>query len=431
MFGGFNVPIEQKKSHHNPSASPPKYARSSDSHGQTVFFRPQTSKGLGHKVRSYTHLLKSKLYTPEEKEKLKQLKKKNSTQHKSSNITTKTQELVTINEDELNRCKALLHIDSTLGENKNTKKSKKQVLSSKIKNITTQPAKNIKKKVAGATTHLPIIGRKAKITKRNSKTNFNEKKTTKTSSPKVNKTNENRPFTSPVQNIPTKTSPPPSQPTKNTKSKATKPETITIIQPPPTPLDATEDEIDNKNDSVVDRAYHFVKNIFQLSEDIINESQIPEDQIIDTTDDQQHHHHSRKLLSIDEDDETSIITNDLEFDIRTTDDLSIALTSISKRRLLSVKTTQNTVKDKKPKSVINANAIKPKVGWAYRYRISRYLNAQKMKRTGNKNKPPGGGGKTKPNQKKTISSTNTKISKRKLLEYNSDDDHSSGENDEM
>ena len=76
------------------------------------------------------------------------------------------------------------------------------------------------------------------------------------------------------------------------------------------------------------------------------------------------------------------------------------------------------------------DANKPKVGWAYRYRISRYLDAQKMKRTGNKNRIKGGG-KTKQiqqnNHKKTISSSSTKIAKRKLLEYNGDEDDNNDE----
>jgi hypothetical protein len=81
LFGGFNLPTGEKKSHHrssssksSSSSSPPKYARSSDTRGLTVYIRPQTANELGHKVRSYTHLLKSKLYTTEEKAKLKRLK---------------------------------------------------------------------------------------------------------------------------------------------------------------------------------------------------------------------------------------------------------------------------------------------------------------------------------------------------------------------
>jgi hypothetical protein len=209
---------------------------------------------------------------------------------------------------------------------------------------------------------------------------------------------------------------------------------------------------------VVGRAYHFVKNMFQLSDNLFDDNETEEGQIIDTTNEQQQqqqhsHHHSRKLLSIDEDDETPRIinhdTNDFQFNlylnnnqlIGTTDDLSFVLTSISKRQLLSVKTSQHStsskptnIKDKKLKSTTNADANKPKVGWAYRYRISRYLDAQKLKRTGNKNKQTGGGKIKHPqkqqNQKKTSSSSDAKISKRKLLQYDTDDD-SSWDRDEM
>ncbi len=494
LFGGLNLPIGEKKSHHSSSSSksssssPPKYARSSDSHGLTVYIRPQTSAELGRKVRSYTHLLKSKLYTDEEKAKLKRLqaekkkqsKKKSSTQHKPS-IATKTQELVSVNNEELNRCRALLHIDSTTtttttttkddNKYKQSKKDKsiRQEISSKVKNAINQPAKNVKTKVTTATTKLPIDDKNIKITKKNSKTNPDEKKTIKISSTPVIKTNENRPLNSPVNNKPPKASPPsppspppPSQSTINTKSKRTKPETITIIQETSESSDAKEDEIDDENNSVVGRAYYFVKNMFQLSDDSPKEDQIQEDQIIDITNEQQqqHHHHSRKLLSINEDDEMSRIidsdTNDCQSDlylnnqqpIGITGDLSFTLTSISKRQLLSVKTNKHStssktsnVKDKKVKSTTTTSpdASKPKVGWAYRYRISRYLEAQKMKRTGNKNKQTGGGKTKHPqkqqlslkqNLKKLSSSANTKIPKRKLLVYDSDHD-SSLESDEM
>ncbi len=388
-------------------------------------------------------------------EKKKQLKKKNFTQHNPS-ITTKNQELVAANNDELNECRALLRIDSTTTENdKKTKKTKKnksikQGVLSKVKNATTQAVKNIKKKVATTTTNLPLNDKKVKPTKRNSKADPDEKKASKISSPSVGKINENRPVTSSVNNILPKTSPPPPlQSTVNTKSKRTKPDTITIIQDTAESFHTDEDEIDDNNNSVVGRAYHFVRNMFQLSDDSIDDNQNEEDQIIDITNEQQqHHHHSRKLLSIDEDNETSrIIDNDVEFDrclnnkqiIGTTDDLTFVLTSISKRQLLSVKTNKQStsskitnIKDKKIKSTTNTDATKPKVGWAYRYRISRYLDAQKMKRTGNKNKQRGGE-KTKNSQKqkKTNSLTSTKISKRKLLEYHSDDDDSSFDKDEM
>jgi hypothetical protein len=417
--------------------------------------------------------LKSKLYTDEEKailkrlqlEKKKPLKKKNSTQHKPS-IITKTQELVPINDDELNRCKALLHIDSTTNNDIQTKKTKKdksvkQAVSTKVKNITTQAVKNIKKKVTAATTALPVSEKKIKTTKRNSKTDPEEKKSIKTSGEK--KTSANRPVTPPSTDIPIKTSssssPPPTQSSTNTKSKREKLKIFSIIEEAIEAFDTSDVDINDKNNSVVGRVFHFVKNIFQLSDNLHDDNSIPEDQIIDITNEQQpqanHHHHSRKLLTINDEDEDEIPTvisndtNDYEFDlylndeqpITGIDDLSFVVTSISKRKLLSIKTnkrstalkTSNTkAKKAKTKSAL-ADTNKPKVGWAYRYRISRYLDAQKMKRTGNKNKRTGGG-KTKHSQqhnyKQISSSSNTKFAKRKLLEYISDDD-SSWERDEM
>ncbi len=362
-------------------------------------------------------------------EKKKQSKPKNSSQ------TTKTQELVAVNNDELNRCKALLQVDSSTKDNKKNKKDKsiKQEIPSKVKDVTHQPTKNIKSKITATTTSPPTTDKKMKASKGNIKTNTDEKKTTKLSPPSAAKTNENRPYTSSVTNIPTKPPPPPhaSQSTINTKSKRTKPETITIIQQTTLPFDAVEGETDDKNNSVVGRAYHFVKNMFQLSDDILDENQSEEDQIIDITNEQpqqQHHHHSRKLLSMDENDTRTIVTNESEeinlyLNNNQVDDSSSVLTSISKRQLLSVKANKHLTpsKDRKQKSLAKTDVTKPKVGWAYRYRISRYLEAQKMKRSGNKSKQTGG------RKVKQTLSTNTKVPKRKLLEYHTDDDDSSSE----
>ncbi len=430
LFGGFNLPIEEKKSTHISSSSklpssPPKYARSSDSRSLIVFIRPETSSERGHKVRSYAHLLKDKVYPHKDKikfkrstiEKKKQFNKKNSTQHQSS-ISTNTQELVPIDDEEINRCRALLHIDSTKQDDKKIKRVKKdkpikQALSSKVKNASTHAEKNIKKKVVDATTStLPVSNRKIKPI---SKTNPNEKKA----------------------EIPIKTSSS-SQSTANTKSK---PETIPVIE-------ETTESFDTNN-SVVDRALHFVKNMFQLSDDLLNDDHAQQDHVIDITNEQQqqHHHHSRKLLTIDDNDvEIPMITynntDDYDFDlydnveqsIETTDnDLTFIVTRISKRQLLSVKTNKHAtaskasnIKEKKTKVTTNTDATKPKVGWTYRYRISRYLNAEKMKRTGNKNKVTGEGKPKHSNQnhQKTSSSSDTKVSKRKLLVYDSNDDSS-------
>ncbi len=446
LFGGINLPSGGKKSHHSSPpkkplpSSPPKYARSSDSHGLTVFIRPQTSNELGHKGRSYTHLLKSKLYTNEEKALLKRLRaEQKQLKAKNSSEATKTQELVAINDEELNRCKALLQIGVTppptpppIQENKKSKKEKpiKQDISSKVKSITQQPAKAIKNKATAST--------KVKAAKGTIKANVDGKKTARLSAPSAAKTNENRPSPSPVVNIPIKSLPSQSAPppaAANTKPKRTKSETITIIQQTTVPFNAGEDEINDKNNSVVGRAYHFVKNIFQLSDDILDENQTGEDRIIDLNSNsnnkqqqQQHHHHSRKLLSLEENDTPTIVTNEseevnLDMNNDQLDHSSFVLTSISKRQLLSVKPNKHSPapKDKKQKSLPKTDANKPKVGWAYRYRISRYLEAQKMKR-----KAPvgGGGGKVKP-----TAASNTKVAKRKLLEYriDSDGDNSSSE----
>jgi len=102
--------------------------------------------------------------------------------------------------------------------------------------------------------------------------------------------------------------------------------------------------------------------------------------------------------------------------------------SIYKRQLLSIKTNKRSISSKttntKEKKT-NSDANKPKVGWAYRYRISRFLADQKTKRSGHGKKAIGGGKSTQQQQhinKRTSLSSNTKVSKRKLLELDFDDE---------
>lgn len=216
-------------------------------------------------------------------------------------------------------------------------------------------------------------------------------------------------------------------PTKSKKEKS---------NPPPVAEEHIEstvpDETYHSNNSVVDRAYHFVKNIFQLSDDILEMESGPKQPIIDLIQEQQrNHHHSRKLLSID-----NLNADQFETPFDRSSSASINEHSspieahIVKRRLLSTKTGKsasktNRVKEKKSKSsekITDAN--KPKVGWAYRYRISRYLAAQKSPRggSGKRNKLPAVAAKSKAVQKKSSSSGNSKVTKRKLLEHRDDAD---------
>ena len=171
--------------------------------------------------------------------------------------------------------------------------------------------------------------------------------------------------------------------------------------------------------------------MFQLSDDLRDTNHTDDDDaVIDIAQEQQqqqhHHHHARKLLSV------SDVDVDDKLSLETSPDLLMISASIAKRQLLSVKANKHssTSKEKKSKSTkasaANADAHKPKVGWAYRYRISRYLTAQKMKRTGSKSKvSPAARTKRQPAQpvngklksRKLTLSTRAKVSKRKLLEY--------------
>ncbi|CAF3661360.1 unnamed protein product [Adineta steineri] len=485
LFGGSNLPTGEKKTHRISSSSktslpssPPKYARSGDSRGLIVFIRPQSPLERGHKGRSYSHLLKTKLYPDKVKIKIKrsekpkikqqqqqQLQKKDSTQQKSS-IATKTQDLVAIHDQELSRCRALLHIDSTEQiQDKKVKKVKrdkptKQAISTKLKNITNQAVKNVKKKIVTPKATISINNKKVKAPKTTKETNSDKKKVINNIS--NNKINHDEPSNLPVNDIPIKTSS--SQSSTNTKSKRDKQETIPIVEVISNTFDTNEDEIPKKNNSVVNRAFNFVKNMFQLSDDLLENNHLPENRIIDISNgpqqqqqqQQQHHHHSRKLLTIDEydnDNETPIILcNNTDFNLNLNDEnliekegddddnLSFLVASISKRQLLSVKTGKNTAtsktsntKEKKSKSATNIDVNKRKVGWNYRYRISRYLDSEKSKNTGNKNRA-NGARKTKSvkqddqqvnsksNNKKANSLNEAKISKRKLLSCGIDND---------
>ncbi|CAM4782148.1 unnamed protein product [Rotaria magnacalcarata] len=458
-LGGFSSPSAEKKSHSistsskSPAASPPKYARTMDAHGLTVYVQPETSKVLGQKGRSYTHLLKSKSHGNEEKlklkqsqiEKKKQLKKKNSTRHKSSG-STKTKELVVVNDDDLHRCETLLRIDSTSKVDKKSKQSRTsqsnqiKMKSPKIKNATNETTKIVTKNAAAASKPLPVDDKKAKVSKINSKTNPDEKK--KSKKPLVTKTSEDVPLTPSVNNIPIKTTSSPPKPTKNKKSQEVIPETVNTINETTESSSAHPDGVDNGNEkqhpSVVGRAYHFVKNVFQLSDDALSDNHTHKNPIIDLTDEHQQYQ-SRKLLSINDDVQSMIMNNDKsndEFDLyssdknlnsTTDDDLSFVAASISKRHLLSVKKNKQSMSSKSAngkenKSNPGNNVTKPKVGWAYRYRISRYNEAQKIQQNKNKIK---GEGKSKHSQQQRQSK-----SKRKLLEYDSDQDSSWDDDDD-
>ncbi|CAF5036128.1 unnamed protein product, partial [Rotaria sp. Silwood1] len=175
FFGKFNFSLGEKKSEHISSSSKSpislKSTRTDQKHGATVYIRPQTSTELGQKVRSFSHLLKSKIVKKEERTKIKkhktpkkkpkihkQIKKKNTTQH-----ATKTRDLVAINDHERDRCRALLHIDhpnivipSKIHKKSKKTKHEKKFKPPKIHNDTIQA----KKKIVTSTKSLPIKDKK-------------------------------------------------------------------------------------------------------------------------------------------------------------------------------------------------------------------------------------------------------------------------------
>ena len=182
-------------------------------------------------------------------------------------------------------------------------------------------------------------------------------------------------------------------------------------------METNEFDFDEKNNSVVGRAYHFVKNIFQLSDDILESNQSRDDDsiVLTSNEQQQQRHPTRKLLSLNQWHSKffDLYFHDFEEPSlhvpAVDDDFSFASTRLAKRQLLSVKTSKRvapaklTSKEKRAQAAEN----KPRVGWAYRYRISRYLADQKGRRAGAKSRQ-----------------SNAKGSKRKLLGLDSEDESS-------
>lgn len=435
---------------------------------------------MGRKIRSYSHLLKPKLFKDEEQSKLKKkqspkkktqiqksIKKKNGTQQ-----TTKTRDLVALNDEERERCRALLHIDqqepvTPLTDAKESKKTKNKKTSKendsatekkKVPNSTKSSSVDDKgktgkeksskekpektkssKEKAEKTKSSKEKPEKAKPEKTESKSNSNEKKRstdkpTETVTPPIVTQAPKKSQSSP----PTTPPPPPPVSPSSSSTKSKREKTPPTIDEPTVTFN-TNDPMginpNGKNNSVVDRAYHFVRNMFQLSDDILESNFTNEDdQTLSSVNDEQHHQ-SRKLLSI-ADEVTTLSDNDTNnWNFNELNDVQLIVsfhnsplsyTSVLKRQLLSVKKTKQAsvqetpaVKPKKTGSTLH----KPKVGWAYRYRISRYLADQKFKRSGHAKKSIGGGKLQPPSvNKKTSSSANTKFSKRKLLGFNMDDE---------
>lgn len=333
-------------------------------------------------------------------------KKKNSTQ----SAPTKIRDLIPIDDQERDRCRALLQIDQEKGlvPVKEIKKSQKNVSkSSKKKSSKTDQPAPVKEKTKS---------KKVKPSKSKSEASSKEK-TTKKKKKETEKPLPSPPIKEPVKaKSPTTSSPPPTtSSSSNSKSKRDNPPVIED------PVDTNEFDIDEKNNSVVGRAYHFVKNIFQLSDDILDSNHTQDDETIVVTNNEQKHHQTRKLLSLNHWHSKffDLYFHDFEEPALRVpaidDDLSFATSRLAKRQLLSVKTSKratpvkstSNAKEKRGQAADN----KPKVGWAYRYRISRFLADKKGKRSGV--------------QPKHGSASNAKPSKRKLLEVESDDETNS------
>jgi hypothetical protein len=347
--------------------------------------------------------------------------KKNNTQPTPSKI----RDLIPIDDQERDRCRALLQVDQEKGlvPVKEVKKSQK--------NISKQPSK---KKSSGDDERAPAKektkSKKVKPSKSKPEPSSKEKPTKTTKTKKQKSSATEKPLPSPTAKEPVKakspaatSSPPPptTSSSSNSKSKRDNPPVIDE------PVDTNEFDIDEKNNSVVGRAYHFVKNIFQLSDDILESNHTRDDDDDDdpvvVTNNEHKRHQSRKLLSLNQWHSKffDLYFHDFEepsLHVPTIDDdLSFATSRLAKRQLLSVKPSKHVTPVKSTSNAKERRARaaenKPKVGWAYRYRISRFLADKKGKRSGV--------------QGKHGSASNAKLSKRKLLEVQSDDETNSND----
>jgi len=360
LFGGFQFPLGEKKSEPVSSPSLTKQSRKirKDEHtGLTIYIQPQTSSELGHKVRSFSHLLKPKLEKKKNLEKPKKKKEKKEKKKPKKIETPKTRDLITVNDQELDRCRALLHLEpsNSLVPLKEKEKEKEKPKDKKTKTKTKEKTKEKKKPKEIPTPVEPKVKKPVKpvaVEKKKS----SEKPSVPHPPPKINGEKKSNP-----SGAASASSPPP---TSSSTASSQRQSVPIQNEPAGDELDHDNDENDAENNgTVVGRAYHFMKSMFQLSDDILESN---ESETLNPTVDQTRS--SRKLLSFDH------------------------LSHVSSRHLLSVKNTKK-------------GATKPKVGWEYRYRISKYLADQKSRQKRS------GGGKSK---------GKINLSKRKLLEVDAD-----------
>jgi hypothetical protein len=374
--------IDEKKS------SPPKYARIGyHSQMPSVYIHPQVIPTTHrHKLRSYAYLLKAKANRQAKSKRIGSNKKKTSTRNHSIMLTN-ARDLVSVDPVELDRCRALLQI----GQDTSSTTTSPTIVHEDRKS---NENKSIKRMHSS---------NEKKIHNQTTKSTRTRTKTQEKSPPKKVKTNVAVPSNDERSSRSNTNDNPTSVPSRSiNKSKRDKSHSATTSTSSSVPLASLPPIIDDtlptvndirRNASIVDRALDFVRHIFQLSDDILNINSTRKESIIDTTQEQQQHYHhqqaqqpTRKLLSIDEfnDDRCELDIHRQASAVGITDDL-LLLTSLPRRRLLSIKTDKSEARLKTSRKRRETN--KPKVGWAYRYRISRYMAAQKlMQRTGKRNK---------------------------------------------
>lgn len=412
MFNGLQFSLGKKKSDDQSSSS--SVTQSAKSHGETrltVYFQPQTSAELGKKIRSYSHLLKKKIYTKYERAQLKKEKEKEKKKKKKPNKDSKkiveiaTRDLVPVDKTERDRCRALLDFEAKQLlpsiQEKETKpskskkepeqskadkeKSKKESESSKSSNEKSVKQSDSSKaeKQKSVKQSEPVKSNKEKMVKEPEPVKSIKEKSVKETEPIKPSKEKLIKEPEPAQSKKEKNKP--NEEKRNPTSSSSVKDSPPTVETEDSPNSEDFNEQTTKNDSVVGRAYYFVRNMFQLSDDNLESNSTNDD---DSTNEQ--HRQSRKLLSVDG---SSIVINEF------------ARTVLPTRHLLSVKN---------EKKRASSSTNKPKVGWTYRYRISRFLDEQKSK----KNSRARGGGKDAP--------TKRSFSKRKLLQVDSDDENCQG-----
>ncbi|CAF1017570.1 unnamed protein product [Didymodactylos carnosus] len=436
-------------------------------------------QGFGSNVHSHRKLLKSKLYTEQERLELKQLKKeekknskrlfklyqqkRNPAQNKLNNTTRSAKQRLVkeksmrsiraTNDVKNDRC----HASSYVGDKKvsKTNNSTKSSTTSKQSKEHCSPLLSKRKDKREQQQHQEEdkSSRKKKLSKQKVATvSASEQIKEKKRNQQLNNHSSSIEFPFTQSTIQKKKE----QETKISPTVQLPKEKLVVVNKEQLATDneqstSIEDDLEffngsSKNVNVVGRAYYFVKNMFQLADDNVENDKkesvfVSHNDALEDNERQEYNeipHQKRKILSIIDDDLDAMVYNDfpahnidLNFHENNVinmdkvvnkqcmdqnlcdhqqlyDDL-VDLSTIPKRRLLATQSSKIS-KHKKQKQnktdTINMVSDEPQVAGQYRHRISPYIDAQQQSIVKQKNK--------RNKKKKSISQLTDQVCKEKL-----------------